>query len=710
MSAEAGARARRGVWGGRAGVAVARTAQPAALGAVIGDPVVWLLVLVGLALRLLVGVWLPEHQFVSDEAEYYAAARILADGRGFSYYEAAPWLRPPGYLLLLAAIFRLAGESPEVVRWVQVGLSLGLAPLAAWLGWLVAGERTVARLAAGVTMLLLPLAIFPWLLLTETLFTLLLLLGIAAALERLHGGDRRWLLLAGTALTGACLVRGLAAGFVGLVLLILWLWGGRPRRERLVDVALTAAVVAALLLPWTVRNAVAYRAFIPLETTGAYNLWLRAQGGRGESWMLSELREEPDPARRQTHALTRGLELVKADPAAYLVRGGSELLDVWRLNFGAPERFMRGYAGGEVERPWLLLSLVLDDLLYLLLLPLAALGLARRGGTGRWLTLAWLGWTGLAALLFFAIARFRVPMLPLLAVYGAVGAVGLAHTRVAAGRLRAARNLLVLAIVVAPLAVALSTFDYRSYLVGWAARPRWELATAAEQARRAGDPETALALLDGEPVEIPAARLTRALALAALGRHEAAEAEVASLRVDERALVVRGELRRLRGDEAGARRLWDSREIDESDAVDWAWSRVGQPSRRVEVGDGLDLGLVRGLYADEREGAVRYRWTNGDSAIRLALPRPGAATIALRVRTERPAAAGVPVRVYAGDVPVGSLTVTNTWSTQIVNVQSDRTEVVLRLYSSTWVPGYADARHLGIMIDWVEVAPYQGAG
>ena len=80
------------------------------------DPVIWALVGVGLALRLLVWATMPEHGFVSDETEYYAAARVLADGRGFSYYDAAPWLRPPGYILMLAAPFRLFGPTIAPVQ------------------------------------------------------------------------------------------------------------------------------------------------------------------------------------------------------------------------------------------------------------------------------------------------------------------------------------------------------------------------------------------------------------------------------------------------------------------------------------------------------------------------------------------------------------------------------------------------------------------
>jgi 4-amino-4-deoxy-L-arabinose transferase-like glycosyltransferase len=669
------------------------------------DPVLWGIVLGGLLVRLIVGLLLPERGFVGDEGEYDAAARVLADGRGFSYYDAAPWLRPPGYPVFLAGLFRLVGPDSEPVRCLQVGLSLLLGPLAAWLGWLVAGRRSVARLAAALTLLCLPLAVFPWLLLTETLFTLLLLAAVGGLAARWHGGGRRWLLLAGLALGGACLLRGLAAGYVGLVALGWLLAAPGARRRRLADVALLLGLVGALIAPWTVRNFVAYRALIPLETTAAYNLWLRGQGGRGESWMLSELRELPDPAARQAHALERGLALMRADPAGYLARGWAELGDVWRLNFGAAERFMAGFSGGEVDHAWLLLSLLLDDGLYLLLLPLAILGLARMRGPVGWLTLGWLGWTCLTALLFFAIVRFRVPCLPLLAVFAAVG---LTELGVWWRAVRARRRWAVLTAAGAGglLLLVLPSLDLRLYAIGWGARPLWERAAAADGLRRAGDPVAALALLEDGPATVPAARLARGLALAAVGRDDAAEAALEPLRPEPRALVALGEVRRLAGDPAGAARLWTTREVNGANPIDWAWGRLNAPAGRVDVGDGLDLGLVRGVWSPERAADRRYRWSDGRAAFRLRAERPGDHRLTAMLRAHRPAGAGpVGLLVVVNGRPVGTWSIADEWTAATLDLRLDGAECVVELISATFVPGYEDPRALGVMVDWVALQP-----
>jgi hypothetical protein len=475
--------------------------------------------------------------------------------------------------------------------------------------------------------------------------------------------------------------------------------GGRWR-----DAAIVVGLAALMIAPWTARNWLAYRALLPLETTAAYNLWLRAQGGRGESWMLSELIEQPDPAWRQAHALQRGLALVARDPAGYLARGPGEVADVVRLNFGAAERFMAGYSGGEVAPAWLALTLALDDGLYLLLLPLAVVGLARQGGPVRWLTLGAIGWTATAALVLFAISRFRAPLLPLVALQAAIGVALLPAwwREVRAGRPAAWATA---AVAVGLVAVVALGIDGRAYLEGWRARSVWEVATAAEARRLAGDPAGALALIDGLPGENVEVALVRGLALAGLGRTAEAETALLARRPEPRALAAIGEVRRLAGDPAGAVRWWGTREVDQANPLGWAWRRLNAPAERIEVGDGLDLGLVRGFSGDERDGATRYRWTDGRGEARL---RPGGAggaggcRLAARLRAYRPPGRPpVIVTVAVDGRPFARWEVGDEWVVREALMVAAEPEITVTLLSETFVSGYADARALGVMVDWV---------
>ena len=168
-----------------------------------------------------------------------------------------------------------------------------------------------------------------------------------------------------------------------------------------------------------------YGRLIPVDTTGSYNFWLGALGGRDAGKIIAELEGVPNQGDRQALAWARGWVVVRADPGAYAAKAVREAGDLWRIRFGAWERLLAGFGRGKVPVHWLGLTLVLDDLLYLAALPLAPLGwaLTRRREDRRLLGL-WLGWNCLAAALFFAITRFRIPLMPFVFILAARGAWG----------------------------------------------------------------------------------------------------------------------------------------------------------------------------------------------------------------------------------------------------------------------------------------------
>nr|MDQ2807568.1 hypothetical protein [Chloroflexota bacterium] len=152
------------------------------------DP--WLVAILLGALLLRLGypalVGLPErtplHGFVIDEQEYFGAASVFADGRGLHFYDTFLWTRTPLYPLLVGLLFRLFGQATGPVFALQAVLSTltlaGLAALAARCAAhapaLALTPRAAARLAALLGALWLPFTLFSNLLLSETLFLLLM--------------------------------------------------------------------------------------------------------------------------------------------------------------------------------------------------------------------------------------------------------------------------------------------------------------------------------------------------------------------------------------------------------------------------------------------------------------------------------------------------------------------------------------------------------
>jgi 4-amino-4-deoxy-L-arabinose transferase-like glycosyltransferase len=212
--------------------------------------------------------WAHPNSFMSPDAYgYEALARTLLHDARFAAAPAGPLQtrRTPGFPLLIAAIYAVAGEDPRAVVLVGIGISVLTVWLTAWVAGRLWGAR--AALIAGVLLALdIPSATASRLLLTETPFAALILAAIAAAVGLVVGRPRaRRGLLMGTLLAAAALTRP-----VGLFLVIpasLWLvLCGRTLRWRPRS---TAWVLAALALPWIlmvggwqVRNRVAAGALV----------------------------------------------------------------------------------------------------------------------------------------------------------------------------------------------------------------------------------------------------------------------------------------------------------------------------------------------------------------------------------------------------------------------------------------------------------------
>jgi 4-amino-4-deoxy-L-arabinose transferase-like glycosyltransferase len=221
-----------------------------------------LLLTAALGLRLL-GLLLIEWQPVSDAAWYHTAAMGLAEGRGYQVGGEATAAFPIGYPAWLAGWYALLGAKVGWGQFANLLLSGLIIGLTYALGRQYGGEKT-ARLAS------LFIAFYPnyfaytYLLLSELLFTSLLLLGLWFARKK---GNRAWLL------TG--LAWGLAAHvkpWLVVIPLVLVLFHRKkwPWRSLLPVYGL----MALLALPWGLRNLQAFGRFVPYATNGGINLYI----------------------------------------------------------------------------------------------------------------------------------------------------------------------------------------------------------------------------------------------------------------------------------------------------------------------------------------------------------------------------------------------------------------------------------------------------
>ncbi len=707
--------------------------------------------LLRLGYGLFAGLGLPPdgRPFLIDEQEYYLAGHMLAAGHGFSFYDTFTWTRAPLYPLFVALIFLVAGVQVAPVLWVQAALSTltlyWLTTLAGRVPGRFLTERAARRGTALVGAFWLPFTLFAQLLVSETLF-LCLFVGVLVLLAR--WADRRavtdatpraqWRLLAGAgALLGlAALTRSTALAFLPLA--ALWVaWIGRQGsvgRARLVAPALLLISAVLVIAPWTARNIAAYGLSpggpVLIDTSSGYNLWLAANGVRDGERLATELRGIPGVLARQQHALSQAEAQIAADPGAFVAKGFKESLDLWTINPSAEERQVGGATAGRVPPQHLLAVLVLEDGLYLAIGVLALLGLAvappdpLKGLIGLWVLL-WM----VMAFVFFAVTRFRFPVVACLLPWVPGGAawlryrLGRALPRAHARGLALSLLALIFLLIVGPTLPVGATdtgvrrwFEQASFRAGEAALQAGNPSNAVGQYMKANQllPDTQFGTLAAQiaansnsPGDLDALSHNPALDLSPVG--------VYSTRMEP--YLLQGQLARLKGDTAQAARLFTSRPVNDAGTAALSWAAghflgVLTDSTSIDVGSGLDLGQVQRFYGPERDGDVTYRWTGQTIAKENYTPYLADwYRLRLRVNGWRPAG-WPPATIVIATHNCGADVCINQQHTVLVPNDTDWHDLDLdlgppRLDSlsvtvNTFVPGGADPRELGIKIDRME--------
>ena len=388
-----------------------------------------------------------------DGKYYDTAARVLVEGLdpqsvggGFR-----PWLYPA----LLALAYAVAGDwGRELMLLGQHLAGVATAVMVAWLAGRLYRRAAAAWLAGLLYALAAPPLFFESQLLITAHFTALTT-AVLVVLSWEGPGRRLWLWpLAAAVVALAAQLRPNA--LVMLVAFLPWLLlrdgSEAPGRRRAAGWALLAAVVTLALAAGIQRPLAGSWQWIP--GSGGVNLYLgNARGADGmvprqDRWVTygeeyrdsvevfaraeyeAQVGSEPaTPSEVSSFWVRRTVTEVVADPLAWfglMARKGLYLL--W--NHEIPNNLGFHFVA-EDELPWLSWFPVR----WWLLLALAPMGLlvahrARRGVSSApdhlYWQVAWVVLASVAILAFFVNARYRLPLWPVLAVWAAGGALGLA--------------------------------------------------------------------------------------------------------------------------------------------------------------------------------------------------------------------------------------------------------------------------------------------
>ncbi len=242
-----------------------------------------LILIIALALRLFVLFTEGNRMFLgTDDDNYRESAEILLHKGVLTY---AGWPEPtvfimPGYPLVLAAVFAAAGSTSWLaVRLLQVVVSLVALWFAVKLGTRL-GSRWVGILAGALLAVYPPNLTAPCFLMTEVIFTCLLLAGLWSFIRAEETDSTGRFILTGVILGLSSYFRP-TSGLLPAVFGVYLLMRGYPWRRILYRLILMGVVLVLCLSPWIVRNYMIYKQVIPFTVSGG-NPFLRGTYVNGE--------------------------------------------------------------------------------------------------------------------------------------------------------------------------------------------------------------------------------------------------------------------------------------------------------------------------------------------------------------------------------------------------------------------------------------------
>lgn len=396
--------------------------------------------MVGLVVRLAwAGYATREPQGLFDPVRYVGYARVIADGQGMI----EPWsghptaYYPPGYPWFLGIITWLGSPFTDDVWMIAAVVQAFLGAATVALGALVARRLagpTAGMIAAAVLALYPNLVFHSGAVLGETLYNALFMAFLVACLGSGWPADitPRRALVSGLLLGSAVMVRPISMAVVPVVLLAWW-WCQRDRRRLAIHGGLLLVGVAVFVLPWTVRNALRMDDFVPMSTNTGDNLCIgHAEGATGAFSAREECATEfnfldgpADEIAGDREKTRIALDAVLDDPSRepwllwrrfwfMWLRDGDHdgLLAVQSYR---TDRFISEESEAQLAR--------IADVTYWVVAATGAAGLAvlaRRRRPEDLLLVGSAVMTAAVPLAFFGDSRFKVPVVPLLVVAGAV--------------------------------------------------------------------------------------------------------------------------------------------------------------------------------------------------------------------------------------------------------------------------------------------------
>lgn len=293
------------------------------------------LILFGFVIRVLF-ILFYRHPSYHDEDLWARLAEILLNGGGFPDHT-----RHPGYIVFIASVFKVFGSGNWLaVEIMQAVLSALEILLVFNLAQLVFGKKPAAWISAVIV------AVYPYLIfynahiLSESLYSFMLLLFCALLYKHLENKDSYLLPLgAGAALAGAILIKSTI--MLAVPFLLIWLIANKAGYKQIAVLFLAVGLVIA---PWTLRNYRVFHKFIPIAMSGSFMFQaFNSETLKNEidtrqlkdniKWYTDEYNEiaKLPPAEADAQYRARALKFIKENPKTALTFAKMRFTQFWRL-------------------------------------------------------------------------------------------------------------------------------------------------------------------------------------------------------------------------------------------------------------------------------------------------------------------------------------------------------------------------------------------
>jgi 4-amino-4-deoxy-L-arabinose transferase-like glycosyltransferase len=374
---------------------------------------------------------------IVDEQQYSQIAHSIVAGHGFAWGPGDPTsIRPPLYPAVLAAVWAVSPDNLQAVRVLQILVGLATAVLVWILGTRLYGP-TVGAWAAVVSWLYPSFIFYNFLILTETLFTFLLVAFVLLTVNTVQT-PRAWSAIGcGLTLGLAALTRSILWPLPLILCPLLAVLIRAPLARRLALPCLVLAGYALVVAPWAIRNTRLQGVLTIVDTMGGMNLrmgnyeytpddrmWDAVSLDGEKSWVRglgSDLTGQSiTEGQKEKWAQRKAIEYMRANPGVTLRRAIIKFADFW----GLEREFMAGVQKGLYGPPmWF-------QVIGSLAIVLAYVAIVIAGVAGMWLA-APVDWRLHVVMLLpivvimaahtivFGHSRYHLPLMPIIGLYAA---------------------------------------------------------------------------------------------------------------------------------------------------------------------------------------------------------------------------------------------------------------------------------------------------